>query len=99
MHPLVFKIENNGKGYDSNIWKCAMVMNRMDVPMACMPFIVNVDDKNLCGSIVALDSGSSEFHILAGIEVHVELDLAFQGVQLFLAFAHAADDDNSCDDN
>jgi hypothetical protein len=59
----------------------------------------DVDDKNLGGSIVALDSGSSQFHILAGIEVHIQLDLAFQGVQLLLTLAHAADDHDGGDDD
>lgn len=51
------------------------------------------------GSIVPLDSVSSQLHILAGIQVHIKLNLAFEGVQLFLALAHAADDHNRCDND
>lgn len=76
-------------------------MGGMDFSLVFSPsgIYCDVNDKNLGGSIVALDSGSSELHILAGIEVHIELDLALEGVQLFLALAHAADNDDGCDDD
>lgn len=51
------------------------------------------------GSIVALDSIASQLHIFAGVEVHIKLNLAFKGVQLFFALAHAANDHNSCDND
>ncbi len=51
------------------------------------------------GSIIALDSSSSQLHVLAGVEVHIQLDLALQSVQLLLTLAHAADDHDGGNDD
>jgi|688.fasta_scaffold242321_2 hypothetical protein len=51
------------------------------------------------GSIIALDSSSGEFDVLAGIQIHIELDLALEGIELFLSLSHAADNDDGGDDN
>ena len=51
------------------------------------------------GSIIALDSCAGEFYVLAGIEIHVELYLALEGVELFLSLHHAADDHDGGDND
>jgi hypothetical protein len=58
-----------------------------------------INDKNGWRSEVTFDSNSSELYILAGIEVHIELDLSLEGSELLLSFADAANDNNSGDDN
>jgi hypothetical protein len=58
-----------------------------------------INDKNGWRSEVTFDSNSSELNILAGIEVHIELDLSLEGSELLLSFADAANDNNSGDDN
>ena len=51
------------------------------------------------GSIIALDSSSGEFHVPSGIQIHVELNLALEGVELFLSLSDAANNDDGSDDN
>lgn len=50
-------------------------------------------------SIVALDSDASELDVLACIQIHIELDLSLQSVELLFTLFDAADNHDGGDND